>query len=525
MTDDLNLDINSYNKEELLQLFNCEEVHSKDYITKAYNKKLRSINSISNKSLQIKLKSFFNNAFKKLTEILPHLSNTNDPIFTNTISRIENTTTAKMHPMPSIIEPKIQPTQPIQYPLGNINPVDRKTQSIIFSLDSLFRDNNNYPNSNDFIYELPTSIENVISMKLISAEIPNSQPLISNKNKNNKFTIYMQHGMEPELDSSGNETGDVVSFPPQGRTLEVEIPDGSPSFGTLITYLQQIIDSQRNSFSFLQIGLDNINGFIFFRFKTLSECITWNASYYYNGTGQATFPPDNKPPTIAFYMPSVNLSSQPDFISLKRIYLGTKLADERGIISDITRDAEKTANDYPIQYNINFNPYNTNKIRSLGWILGFRYTHSNNVNCYKKQERKEFITYDDTFKRGYLTFNGYFSANVPYGDAEPDYNYIYVDEFSGNYNDTLLASLEKTYLAKSILARLQVNIPFFAVQFENSNGGDMSVLEKKRDYFGPVNIEKLHIKILNKFGELAELVNTNYSLTFQFETLYSSIRN
>ena len=49
--------------------------------------------------------------------------------------------------------------------------------------------------------------------------------------------------------------------------------------------------------------------------------------------------------------------------------------------------------------------------------------------------------------------------------------------------------------------------------------------EKKRDYFGPVNIEKLHIKILNKFGELADNVNTNYSLTFQFETLYSSIRN
>ena len=33
------------------------------------------------------------------------------------------------------------------------------------------------------------------------------------------------------------------------------------------------------------------------------------------------------------------------------------------------------------------------------------------------------------------------------------------------------------------------------------------------------------VKILNKFGELAEIVNTNYSLTFQFETLYSSIRN
>lgn len=526
MSDDLNLDINSYNKEELLQLFNCEEVHSKDYITKAYNKKLRTVNTISNKSLQIKLKTFFDNAFKKLTEILPHLGTNNDPIFTNVVTRIENTTTAKMHPMPTINEPQIQSTQPIKYPLGNINPVERKTQSIIFSIDSLFRDSENYPKSNDFIYELPTTIENVISMKLITAEIPNTQPLLSYKNQNNKLIIHMLHGMEPVLDSNGNETGDVRSFPPEGRTLEIEIPDGSPSFGTLVTFIQQIINSQRNSFSFLQISVDNINGFIFFRFKTLSECIAWNASYYYDAatSTQSTFPPDNKPPTTAFYMPTTNLTGQPDYNGLKRIYMGTKLADEKGIKTDILRDAEKTANDYPIQYNINFNPYNTNKIRSIGWILGFRY-NKHNLNYYKKQERKEYITYEDTFQRGYLTFNGYFSANVPYGDAEPDYTYIYVDEFSGNYNDTLLASLEKTYLAKSILARIQVNTPFFAVQFENSNGGDVSVLEKKRDYFGPVNIEKLHIKILNKFGQLAETVNTNFSLTFQFETLYSSIRN
>ena len=233
MSDDLNLDINSYNKEELLQLFNCEEVHSKDYITKAYNKKLRTVNTISNKSLQIKLKSFFDNAFKKLTEILPHLGTNNDPIFTNVVTRIENTSTAKMHPMPTIHEPQIQSTQPIQYPLGNINPVERKTQSIIFSLDSLFRDSENYPKSNDFIYELPTTIENVVSMKLISAEIPNAQPLLSSKNQNNKLTIHMLHGMEPVLDSNGNETGDLTSFPPEGRTLEIVIPNGSPSFGTL----------------------------------------------------------------------------------------------------------------------------------------------------------------------------------------------------------------------------------------------------------------------------------------------------
>ena len=31
--------------------------------------------------------------------------------------------------------------------------------------------------------------------------------------------------------------------------------------------------------------------------KTLAECIAWNSSYYFSGAGQATFPPDNKPPT------------------------------------------------------------------------------------------------------------------------------------------------------------------------------------------------------------------------------------
>ena len=42
---------------------------------------------------------------------------------------------------------------------------------------------------------------------------------------------------------------------------------------------------------------------------------------------------------------------------------------------------------------------------------------------------------------------------------------------------------------------------------------------KQRDYFGPVNIKKLHIKLINKFCGLVNMPNSNYSLTFQFEKL------
>jgi hypothetical protein len=515
MSNDLNLDITTYNKDELLSLFNCEEIHSKDYITQKYNKKLRSLNTLSNKPLQKKLKTFFDNAFKKLIELIPHLSENNDPVYNKQIVKTDDT--RKMHPMPEIVDRNIQPTQAIQFPLGKINPIDRKTQSIIFSLDTLFRDDKNYPNSNDFIYELPVPIENAINMKLLSAEIPNSQPLYSDNQQNNKFIITMLNGKEPEKDNSGNETGNLINFPPQGKKLEITLPDGSPSFTTLVGYIQNILNAQRNSFSLLQFSIDNITGSLFFRFKTLAECISWNGSYYYNinDGGASVFPPDNKPPTAYFKLPTTTtLTGVSEYNVLKRVYLGSEIANERNISSETGGgdNQEILVGLKPITYSIEFNPSKINVKKTIGWSFGFRYSSIQN------------ITFDNTFQRGHLLFNGYYSGNVPYGDSEPDYNYIYVNEFAGNYNDTLIGNLENNYLAKSILARLQIDTAFYGVQFENSNG-DNSILEKKRDYFGPVNIEKLHIRILNKFGENAQNINVNYSLTFQFDTLYSSIRN
>ena len=60
------------------------------------------------------------------------------------------------------------------------------------------------------------------------------------------------------------------------------------------------------------------------------------------------------------------------------------------------------------------------------------------------------------------------------------------------------------------------------VEFVENAG---TFLEKTRDYFGPVNIKKLHFKLINKFGGLIDLMNSNFSLTLEFEKLYSSVRN
>ena len=51
---------------------------------------------------------------------------------------------------------------------------------------------------------------------------------------------------------------------------------------------------------------------------------------------------------------------------------------------------------------------------------------------------------------------------------------------------------------------------------------DNNPLAKIRRYTGPVNISKLHIKILDKFGAVIDLNNMDFSLTLELEILYES---
>ena len=81
---------------------------------------------------------------------------------------------------------------------------------------------------------------------------------------------------------------------------------------------------------------------------------------------------------------------------------------------------------------------------------------------------------------------------------------------------------DNNFFSKSLMARMKISSSFYSVEFHESS---INILEKTREYFGPVNIKKLHIKLIDKFGRLGELFNSNYSLTLQFEKLYSSIRN
>ena len=99
-----------------------------------------------------------------------------------------------------------------------INPVKTVTRKINMHFDSAFRDNYYKQSASDFMYTLPNSINNIMSLKLTSVDIPNSWYTISFIDKTNCFTIELK--------------GKCFC-----NTYDIKVPDGNYSAQELIDYL------------------------------------------------------------------------------------------------------------------------------------------------------------------------------------------------------------------------------------------------------------------------------------------------
>lgn len=101
---------------------------------------------------------------------------------------------------------------------GDLNAIKRITQLLNLNLNSCFRSNYYQSSPTDFLYNLPAEIKNVLSLRLVSIELPNSWYLFSSAKKNNVFIICVQFGKETS-------------------EYKIEIPDGNYNYETLEHFL------------------------------------------------------------------------------------------------------------------------------------------------------------------------------------------------------------------------------------------------------------------------------------------------
>ena len=126
----------------------------------------------------------------------------------------------------------------------------------------------------------------------------------------------------------------------------------------------------------------------------------------------------------------------------------------------------------------------------LGWLMGFREGYYENSLQYVSE--------------GIVNLIG------------PRYIYLVIDDFNNSVNDGFYGAFTSSILNKNILARVSLQGTVFNFLSQNN----YNLITTPRQYFGPVDIQKLQIQLLDEYGRILDLNNMDYSFCLSFQTVY-----
>jgi hypothetical protein len=126
----------------------------------------------------------------------------------------------------------------------------------------------------------------------------------------------------------------------------------------------------------------------------------------------------------------------------------------------------------------------------LGWTLGFR----NGI----------YINNSTYVSEGVVDLLG------------PRYIYLVVDDYNNNVNNNFYSAFTSSILNNNILARISMNANFFDILGQNN----LSLITTPREYYGPVDIQKMNIQLLDEYGRILDINNMDYSFCLTFKTVY-----
>ena len=107
------------------------------------------------------------------------------------------------------------------------------------------------------------------------------------------------------------------------------------------------------------------------------------------------------------------------------------------------------------------------------------------------------------------------------------YIYLVVDDFNNNAHETVIPAYTDSLGSSNVLARLTTGswgggTGEFATGLAISDLVGLQGEEvKKRVYFGPVDIKKLHLRILDDKGQVLQLNNMDVSFALDLVYLYN----
>jgi len=138
----------------------------------------------------------------------------------------------------------------------------------------------------------------------------------------------------------------------------------------------------------------------------------------------------------------------------------------------------------------------------LGWNLGFNeptYSGSATYNINNVLVKPASIT-----------------GNTPIEATATRYVYLAIDDFNNSANNHFISAFNSSIFNPNIIAKIAIRGNYFGIIDEKY----MNIVTEPRQYFGPVNIQRLHIRVYDDHGRILNMNNGNFSFCVIFKTLY-----
>jgi len=134
----------------------------------------------------------------------------------------------------------------------------------------------------------------------------------------------------------------------------------------------------------------------------------------------------------------------------------------------------------------------------MGWLLGFR------AGVYE------------------LGVSGSIESEGIVSIAGPKYIYLCVNDYTNAGNNSFSAAFSSSTISPHIIARINYQSLVQSNGLYNVGQDDdfSDSINRTREYFGPVDIQKLHLQFLDEYGRVVNFNNMDWSCTLTFNVLY-----
>jgi hypothetical protein len=141
-----------------------------------------------------------------------------------------------------------------------------------------------------------------------------------------------------------------------------------------------------------------------------------------------------------------------------------------------------------LNFSTNLQGYSDNTIplsSKLGWNLGFIYPSYSGTTSY--------------------------TADTMINIQTIKYVYVAIDDFFNNSNHSFVSIFQQSLTNPSILARISM---------PSSSTNEPTIVSEPRKYFGPVDIQRIRVRLLDEYGRTLYMNSSDYSFCITIKQLY-----